>query len=179
MANEFPDPIRFIEWLDASTLNTNDYNPNVVFNTELRLLERSIMKTGWVQPILVGREGLVVIDGFHRKMLAQESKALRERYHGQVPCAVLNVSRAEAMIMTIRMNRAKGSHVAVRMASIIKELVDVHGVPKEDIGKEIGATAMEVDVLYQDSLFKARSLSSYEYSKAWVAAEKPSERKDA
>lgn len=162
------DPIAAIEWLDARTLNANDYNPNVVMNMELRLLERSILKTGWVQPILTQRTERMIIDGFHRRMLAMTSEPLIARYAYRVPCAVLNVSRADAMILTIRMNRAKGSHVAVRMATVIKELVDVHGVTPEELAAEIGGTVGEVALLYQNDLFKARNLKDYRYGKAWV-----------
>lgn len=162
------DPIRSIEWLHAETLEANSYNPNVVFNIELRLLERSILLTGWVQPILIAKPDRMIIDGFHRRMLALTSQPLLARYNGFVPCAALDISRPQAMLMTIRMNRAKGTHVAVRMAAIVKELIDEHHIEPEAIAAEIGATAMEVATLYQDSIFKARNLSNYRYSKAWV-----------
>lgn len=164
------DPISNIEWRDAAGLNANDYNPNVVFNAELRLLEKSILMTGWVQPILCTADGTIV-DGFHRAMLSRDSKALRERYHGKVPCAVLNMSRPEAMLATIRMNRAKGTHVAVRMSEIVRELVDVHGVSPEQIASEIGATADEIALLRQDGVFKMKNIAGYAYSKAWYPKE--------
>ena len=56
------DPINNIEWRKASDLNANDYNPNMVFDQELKLLERSILSTGWVQPILVDADDNI-IDG--------------------------------------------------------------------------------------------------------------------
>ena len=59
------DPINNIQWILASDLNGNDYNPNVVFTPELKLLERSLLKTGWVQPILISKDK-IIIDGFHR-----------------------------------------------------------------------------------------------------------------
>lgn len=164
------DPINRIEWRSADDLQANDYNPNVVFSPELRLLEHSILTTGWVQPVLVGRDG-TIIDGFHRWMLSRESAALRARYCGRVPCVVMDVSREAAMLMTVRMNRAKGSHVAVRMAEMVKELIDRHGLSREDIAKGIGATRDEVDLLYQDGVFKARKLAEYRYSKAWYPVE--------
>jgi ParB-like chromosome segregation protein Spo0J len=164
------DPIANIEWRDAAGLNANDYNPNIVFNTELRLLEKSILMTGWVQPVLITVDGTIV-DGFHRSMLSRDSKALRERYHGKVPCAVLNMSRPEAMLATIRMNRAKGTHVAVRMSDIVRELVDIHHVSPEQIASEIGATADEIVLLRQEGVFKMKNIAGYAYSKAWYPAE--------
>lgn len=36
---------------------------------------------------------------------------VKARYAGKVPCAVLDVTRDKAMILTIRMNRAKGCNI--------------------------------------------------------------------
>lgn len=161
------DPIDRIEWRVASTLNANDYNPNVVFTPELKLLERSILKTGWVQPILITQSG-TIIDGFHRHRLAQDSVKLKEVYGGKVPCAVMDVSETEAMIVTIRMNRAKGSHIAVRMSEIVRNLIDNMGVLPEQLAQDIGATKAEIDLLYQDGVFKMKNIKDYKYSKAWI-----------
>lgn len=164
------DPISRIEWRDAKSLKANDYNPNCVFTPELRLLERSILLTGFVQPVLITKDG-TIIDGFHRAMLSRESTALRARYDGKVPCAVLDVPRDKAMILTIRMNRAKGTHVAVRMSEIVRELIDVHHCDPQEVAIEIGATKDEIELLYQDGVFKMKNIEGYRYSKAWYPAE--------
>lgn len=164
------DPISRIEWREAASLNANDYNPNVVFTPELRLLERSILKTGWVQPVLITQDG-TIIDGFHRHRLAQDSPKLREKYQGKVPCAVMDISPQEAMIVTIRMNRAKGTHVAVRMSEIVRTLIDQMGVLPEELAQDIGATKAEIDLLYQDGVFKMKNIKDYKYSKAWVPSD--------
>jgi ParB-like chromosome segregation protein Spo0J len=164
------DPINRIEWRLASSLNANDYNPNVVFTPELKLLERSILKTGWVQPILITQDG-TIIDGFHRHRLAQDSTKLKEVYGGKVPCAVMDISVTEAMVVTIRMNRAKGSHVAVRMSEIVRGLIDVHGMLPEELAQDIGATKAEIDLLYQDGVFKMKNIKDYKYSKAWIPSD--------
>lgn len=164
------DPISRIEWRDASSLNANDYNPNVVFTPELKLLERSILKTGWVQPVLITEDG-TIIDGFHRHRLAQDSAKLREKYHGKVPCAVMDITPQEAMVVTIRMNRAKGSHVAVRMSEIVHKLIDEMGMLPEELAQDIGASKAEIDLLYQDGVFKMKNIKDYKYSKAWIPSD--------
>ncbi|HLK60327.1 MAG TPA: ParB N-terminal domain-containing protein [Chthonomonadaceae bacterium] len=164
------DPINCIEWRDVDSLNANAWNPNMVMNPELKLLEISLLSTGWVQPILITPDG-TIIDGFHRWMLSRESKVLRQRYGGKVPCAILEVSPAEAKMLTVRMNRAKGCHGAVRMSELVKSLIDEHGCSPAEVAREIGATRDEVDLLYQDSIFKARNIEHYRYSRAWVPAE--------
>lgn len=167
---QMQDPINNIQWLDASELNGNDYNPNVVFSPELKLLERSLLKTGWVQPILISKDK-IIIDGFHRWRLSQDSKLIKETYKGKIPCAILNVDRPTAMLLTIRMNRAKGSHIAVQMSQIIHELIDKHTLDPKQIAEEIGATKDEIDLLYQDGVFKMKNIKDYKYKKAWYPVE--------
>lgn len=160
------DPIDNIQWRATSELKANDYNPNVVITPELRLLEFSILKTGWIQPVLVDPDDNI-IDGFHRWSLTRDSKALQERYDGKLPVAVIDCTRAEAMMLTIRINRAKGTHIAIRMSQVVRELIDVHGVSPDDVAKEIGAGRKEVDLLYQENMFKARDIKNAKYSVAW------------
>lgn len=160
------EPIDKIQWIDASELVANDYNPNVVFSPELRSLEKNILDIGWVQPVIASTSK-IIIDGFHRTMLSKDSKKLIEKYKGKVPCVLFDVPRDKAMILTVRMNRAKGSHVAVRMSDMIKELVDKHNWNHEELAKELGATKKEIDLLYQDGIFKFRNIKNYKYSKAW------------
>lgn len=161
-----PDPVDRIEWRSAEELTANAYNPNMVHNRELRSLELSLLENGWVQPLLVSPAG-EVIDGFHRWRLAQDSKRLRERYAGRVPVAVMDLDRPRAMMLTVRMNRAKGTHVAVRMNGLVKELLDEHGLAREEVAQGIGASLAEVDLLYQEDVFKARNIAEYRYGNAW------------
>lgn len=160
------DPIDNIQWIENKQLKANDYNPNVVFNQELKLLELSILKQGYVQPILVDQD-FNIIDGFHRWTLSKMSKSIMNRYKGFVPCVILDLPIQEKMLLTIRINRAKGSHVAIKMAEIVIKLVDDYSLPIEYIAENIGANKDEVELLYQNSIFKRKNLQSYEYSRAW------------
>ena len=74
------DPISRVEWIDVRELNANDYNPNVVLNKELSLLEFSILKNGWIQPILINSDN-TIIDGYHRYFLRYKIRSVC-RPHG-------------------------------------------------------------------------------------------------
>jgi ParB-like chromosome segregation protein Spo0J len=160
------DPISNIQWIEVDKLNANDYNPNVVLNKELSLLELSILTNGWIQPILINKDN-TIIDGFHRSFLSRSSKLLKEKYNSKVPCVVMDLSEAERMLLTIRINRAKGNHVAFKMHEIIQTLIDKHKISKEYIQKSIGATKQEVELLYKDGVFDALNIKEHKYSKAW------------
>ena len=163
------NPIDNIIWLDVNELIPNDYNPNVVYNKELSLLELSIIKNGWIQPILVNKENdkYIIIDGFHRYSLTKHSTKLSDLTDGKVPCAVLELNEAERMLLTIRINRAKGSHIACKMSDIIKTLVEEHSMSIKDIMKDIGATKDEIELLLMEDVFKKLDTQNHKYSKAW------------
>ncbi len=164
------DPVENIVWRHVRTLTSNAWNPNYVMTPELRLLERSILKQGWIQPVLITTEGLI-IDGFHRVELSRSSEQLRQRYDCEVPCVVFDLEEPEAMMLAVRINRAKGQHAALRMSALVRVLIDVHGCDQQEIASGIGATIAEVDLLYQADIFKSKSLDTWEYSRAWIPKE--------
>jgi ParB-like chromosome segregation protein Spo0J len=160
-------PIDHITWLEPAELKANDYNPNVVFNAELNLLELSIVKHGWLHPLIVDEDTREIIDGFHRWSLAQYSKKIQEAHGTKVPCEILKLTVPERMLLTVRINRAKGSHIALKMSELVHALVDTHGYSIEQVAKEIGGSKEEVQLLLQDNVFKKKDTQNHKFSKAW------------
>ena len=161
-------PISSVEWVDVEKLSANDYNPNVVYSKEMELLKFSILKNGWIQPILVTQD-YVIIDGFHRASIAKVDKDVNAMTNGKVPVVIMNLSEPDRMFLTIRINRAKGSHIAVKMSDIIKKLVNDYGININEICNQIGATKDEVELLLLDDVFKKFDITKEtKYSKAWV-----------
>lgn len=156
---KLPSPIENIEWRDPNTLKANDYNPNVVFSKEMKLLEFSLKRQGWIQPLLITKNG-TIIDGFHRFTISKRNNWL-------VPCAILDIDDVERRLLTVRINRAKGSHIAIRMSEIIQSLLK-EGVTKEHIAESIGGDVAEVELLSKESVFEKFDLDGHEYSKSWV-----------
>lgn len=159
-------PISNIEWIDAAELTANDYNPNRVHKPEWRLLRESILTTGWVQPILANKDG-VIIDGFHRWRMAQDEPAIKKLTDGRVPVATMDISIPEAMLMTVRMNRAKGSHAAVSMSTLVTRTVKEYGYTIEQVMKGMGAPRKEVEVLLMEDVFELKGTKNHKYSQAW------------
>jgi len=168
----YDDPIANVEWMHFSELDANWWNPNRMMTAEFKLLESSILQTGWVQPILTTRD-LVIIDGFHRWRMSQDSKRVFKRYEGKMPVAVLDVDEKTAMVMTVRMNRAKGTHVAVSMSDLVKKLMNEHDCTPQWIAKEIGASMEEVHLLAGKDIFTAKNIDEWEYSPAWYPGDDP------
>tara|TARA_B100000287_G_C20605832_1_gene770018 strand:+ start:165 stop:710 length:546 start_codon:yes stop_codon:yes gene_type:complete len=163
-------PISNIEWRLASELDPNDYNPNRVLNAEFLILAKNITKFGWIQPILINKNNMI-IDGFHRWRLAQDSEVIKKRYSGRVPCVVMDIDDREAMLLTIRMNRAKGVHEASAMAKIAKKLIKDFGMTPNNLRDELGMSAREVELLLSDTVFEIKNIDEWQYSKAWYPYE--------
>lgn len=183
-------PIDSVEWIDVSRLIQNSYNPNFVQAQEFKLLEFSILTNGWIQPILVapvagpsmvnefddgsrietadfGGTSYVIIDGFHRATLAKTSDRVRALTDGKVPAVVMDIPENERILLTIRINRAKGTHMAFKMAENIQTLSDKYGMTDQDIMQGIGCNSVELDLLKSESVFKKLDVENTPYSKAW------------
>jgi len=159
-------PIEDIQWRKASELKANDYNPNVVLNQELELLKFSLLKQGWIQPILVSIDN-EIIDGYHRWWLSNNDKDVMSMTKGLVPVVYLELNEAQRMCLTIRINRAKGNHVAYKMHEIVYKLHKDYGMTVSEISSEIGANKQEVELLLQEGVFAVKDTKNHKYSKAW------------
>lgn len=161
-------PVDNVVWVDVEKLKANDYNPNVVLTKEMNLLKLSILKNGWIQPILITMD-YEIIDGFHRCSLIKLDKKVYDLTKGKVPCVKMDLTESERMLLTIRINRAKGNHIAYKMSDVVHRLFYEYGVDVKTICKEIGANKDEVDLLLEDNVFTWMNINDEsKYSKAWV-----------
>lgn len=177
-----PQPIDTVVWLDVNQLTANDYNPNSVDKPEMDLLALSIVRQGWIQPILVWPEPLereldgsvesqpryTIIDGFHRHMVTKTYKQVWSLTEGRVPVVIMDMTLPERMLLTIRINRAKGTHAAVKMHEIVASLVKDHGLTQAEIAKEIGADKAEIELLVVDGIFAHKKVDELQFTAAWT-----------
>lgn len=160
-------PIDQIEWTDVNDLHSNDYNPNVCGGLEYQLLKHSIKKQGWIQPVLADRATHTIIDGFHRWNLTRTDKEVYAMTGGKVPVAFLDIDESERKMLTVRINRAKGVHVAFRMHELVASLVREHDLTIEEVAEGIGATTHEIETLLMEDVFEKKDVANTAYSKAW------------
>ena len=70
-------PINKVLWVPIEKIQANDYNPNSVASTEMRLLYVSIKEDGYTQPIVTiydkQLDKYVIIDGFHRYIVGKNN----------------------------------------------------------------------------------------------------------
>lgn len=166
------EPVDFVKWVKSDCVTANEYNPNKVAPTEMKLLELSIVNDGYTQPIVSWsnpeKEKIEVIDGFHRNRVGKESKAVNERVMGYLPIVDIRKEQSgknDRMASTIRHNRARGKHQIDAMSEIVIELKN-RNWRNERIARELGMDEEEVLRLCQisglESLF-----SDNDFSRAW------------
>ena len=163
------EPISRVEWVHASTLKANDYNPNAVAPPERELIILSILEDGWTMPIVVLPENEIV-DGYHRWMFSLEDDRLLKRYHGYVPVTRIVVDVTHQKMSTIRHNRARGTHAILRMADIVTGMLKT-GVTPEQIMRGLGMDDEEV-IRLSTALGMPELASSANFSPAWKPGEK-------
>jgi len=167
------EPVDCVLWVPNETVESNDYNPNIVAPPEMKLLTHSIKEDGFTQPIVTwadetnhGRRE--VVDGFHRSRVGRESRAVQKRVRGYLPVTTINAdreSRSDRIGSTIRHNRARGQHTVDGMSEIVVELAR-RNWNDEKIGRELGMEPDEVLRLKQISGL-AEMFADHEFSEAW------------
>jgi ParB-like chromosome segregation protein Spo0J len=169
----FEEPVDCVRWIPTDKVKANEYNPNRVASTEMKLLHTSIKLDGYTQPIVaykLDNGEYEVVDGFHRNRVGKEYKDINKRIHGYLPLVILDKPLDERIGSTIRHNRARGTHQIRSMSEIVIDLSKA-GWTDEEICKKIGMELDEVIKLKQITGLK-EAFQNHEFSKSWEEFEK-------
>tara|TARA_R110000744_G_scaffold104713_1_gene200386 strand:- start:2982 stop:3647 length:666 start_codon:yes stop_codon:yes gene_type:complete len=162
-------PVNRVRWVDISQVQANDYNPNSVAKTEMKLLYTSILHDGYTQPIVTvydkKKKKYVIVDGFHRYFTSRSYTDILDKNMGYVPVVVIDKNINDRMASTIRHNRARGKHSVSGMSNIVFEMLD-NGWKDADILEELGMEAEELIRLKHITGF-SKLFENTEYKKAW------------
>lgn len=150
-----------------------EWRTNHVLKPDLDLLRVSLTECGWLYPILVNNKNSIIIDGFHRWMISQEPK-VAPSLGDAVPVVFVDVDDIDAMVLHVRLNRARGSIVAKRLSNLVKAVLASKKYSEQELEKILLMSPDEVDLMLDGSLVKRRRIKEYQYSKAWVPVEAPS-----
>jgi hypothetical protein len=180
ISNHKEQPVDNVMWIPLDKVVANDYNPNSVAETEMRLLYISIYHDGYTQPIVViydeKEDKYVVVDGFHRYLIMKTYKDIYEKNEGKMPCVVIKKDITERMASTIRHNRARGKHSVGGMSNLVFNMLD-NGMTDEEVCRELGMEPDELLRLKHITGF-SKLFKDIEYSKAWETKRQIRIRKD-
>lgn len=144
-------------------LYANDYNPNRMPATEMGLLEQCIATYGFLFPIVVVRDHdkgkYRIVDGYHR------FETLKRMGATEIMVVVLEITLAQAVQLTVLMNRIKGMHQVEKMSDLVVKLESL-GLEDNEICSNLGMEAEEFIRLKQQ-LGISHAFRHHEYSNSW------------
>lgn len=174
-------PVDNVRWIPIEKVRANDYNPNSVATNEMRLLYTSIEHDGYTQPIVTvydsDADEYVIVDGFHRHLVAKNYPDVLGRIGGRVPVVVIEKEINDRMASTIRHNRARGKHSTGGMATMVFSLLE-NGWDDSAICAELGMEAEELVRLKHVTGF-SKLFGDVEYKRAWETRRQIKLRKEA
>ncbi len=151
-----------VETVPIADLIPDGANPRRISDGELEALTRSIQEFGFVDPIIARREDRTVISG-HQRLLAA-----RRLGHTEVPAVLLDISRDNAHLLNLALNKISGSWDEELLARLLAELQDV---PNVDVSLS-GFGEDEIAKLLKslDAREKRQHEETFDWDAAWAAA---------
>ena len=159
--------------ISLASLSPAPWRATHVLKPDLKLLTESIREYGVLSPLVVQKQSMTIIDGFHRYVSLQGDKALLKASGGKVLAQVVDCNEVDAMVMHIRLNRGRGNVVSHYMSRLLKKINQSGAYDVHQLQSMLGMNVMEIDMMLDGSLIKMRKISEHTYSKAWVPVEAP------
>ena len=166
-------PISKVRWVPREQVRPNNYNPNVVPQVELQLLQTSILADGITQPVVTYQEGpeeYSIVDGFHRWSVIGGTEAIRKSTEDMIPIVVIDKPRSERMASTVRHNRARGAHTVQGMSQLVYGMLN-EGMSDAEICNALGMQPDELirlkhvtgfALLFKDAKYSREMLSMHQ-----------------
>lgn len=152
-----------------SLVRANSYNPNAVPKEKMKLLRQSIIDNGFCFPIVTiwddADEVFVIIDGFHRNLIASGDWLDLE----YVPVVFVEHDISKRMYATVQFNKARGVHQVDLDAEVIRSLIEA-GQSEDEIADHLGID-LETVHRYKQLTGIADLFKGSEYSMSWGAVE--------
>lgn len=105
-----------IEQIAPNRLNPAAYNPRKMGTAEMGHLRRSLREFGFVDPVIVRKQGLEIIGG-HQRVKA----AILERIP-KVPVILLDIGRTRARALNLALNKIQGEWDWPKLTDLLKEM---------------------------------------------------------
>ncbi len=133
-----PEPI--FEIVDINTLTPRKGNPNEFTEDLTKSLDYSIDKYGFLQPLVVNQDGIIV-DGFHRY------DVLKEKGIEQVRVSrVFTKNEEELRLLSQALNKVRGQH---DLKKDISEMEILYGYDPNELKSLLGVDETGLDLMRQ------------------------------
>lgn len=156
-----------------NALKSPSWGATTLLRPEKNLLKLSLLESGWLQPIVVKSDDMTIIDGYHRWLIAQDDEKFIKKHGTLIPVIFHDVDDIDAMVIHVRLNRARGTQNVYALSKIVKKIVASSKYTEVDLGNILLMHDDEIDILLSSGLLKKKDWAKYDYSRAWVPIEVP------
>lgn len=162
-----------IQDVPLSSLKPPSWGSTYLLRPEKMLLRISMIESGWLQPLVVCLSNQIIIDGTKRWDMALSEDKFLNKYGKFAPVVYHDVDEIDAMILHVRLNRARGNSHPVGLSGLLKKIIYSGKYDAKDLSNILLMGDDEIDLLLSSGLLKKKNWEKYEYSRAWVPIEAP------
>ena len=163
-----------IDMVPIDSVRPASWRATHVLKPDMELIRVSLYETGWIQPIQVRLADMTIIDGYHRWVAASATPKVRQKLGDSIPVIFHDIDEVDAMILHVRLNRARGNVVAYPLGKLLKNIIVSGKYDSADLETILLMSADEVDLMLSSGLLKRKTYAEHAYSRAWVPIEAPS-----
>ena len=146
-----------IEKIEISKLKPATYNPRQITKKQYNDLKESIVSFGLVDPIIINKNGNIVIGGHQRLKICKELK------YKDVDCVVLDLNKEQERELNIRLNKSGGEWDFDLLSNFDIQELKEWGFKEIELGLNIDKIEEEQEdvatiTIKEDDLIKAQKL---------------------
>jgi hypothetical protein len=160
-----------VEILPLTAVQPPKWRATSILRPDFLLLKTSMTESGWLQPLVVRLADKSIIDGSERWNIACSDEKFSRKHGETVPVVFHDVDEIDAMILHVRMNRARGFVHPVRLSSVVNKIIVSEKYNERDLAPILSMSDDELELLLTGDLIKKKNLQKYEYSRAWIPVE--------
>ena len=104
-------------------LKISPWGATSILRPEKMLLRVSLLEHGWLQPLVVRSSDNTIIDGYQRYLISVDEDKFVKKHGSSIPVLYQDVDEIDAMVLHVRLNRAKGSVNSYALSRLIKRII--------------------------------------------------------
>lgn len=163
-----------VETANISDLVIPEWNATYILRPDMVTLAASLGTYGIMTPLVVRQGSNQIIDGTQRVKVITGNKHIAKAFSAGIPVRYVDCDELDAMILHLQINRGRGALVAKRASTIVKKLNRSKRLSEQDFERLFCMKMDELELLLDGTILKQRDIANYNYSRAWVPVEAPS-----
>lgn len=152
-------------------LRPADWRTVHTLKPDLKVVAQSILDHGWLAPIVAQAETGIIIDGYHRWVLAHRNRPILRKFKGVVPVHFIEVDTIDAMVLHLQLNRGRGQVIPRYSSLLVRDILKSKKYTEDQVKSMFNMGIDEFTLLLNGNLLKQRNIAEHVYSQAWVPIE--------